>query len=180
LKRLSFIGTFACMLGLVASSHAQATPAATRAGSLQLGAGVSLANSDYAPQKIKGITVYGTFDLTRHLGIEGDIHKVSIITPGDIGEDSYLIGPRYVFRYRRFSPYAKALFGIGRLQYQFDTSPHATFTYGMYAFGGGLDFRATHHINVRAIDLEFQKWPGFPPNGLTPIVGTIGVAYAFR
>jgi len=100
--------------------------------------------------------------------------------PADIGEDSYLVGPRYVFHYGRFHPYAKALLGIGRFQYQYDTVPHTTYTYKIYAFGGGLDIQATHHINVRAIDLEYQRWPGYPPSGLTPIVGTIGVAYAFR
>ncbi len=179
MKRLSLIGCFACVLGLANWLHAQAVPTADRAGVVQFGAGLSLANADYSPHKIKGISVYGSFDFTRHWGIEGDIHKVSIITPADIGEDSYLLGPRYVFHHKRFNPYAKALLGFGRFQYQFDTAPHTTYTYKIYAFGGGLDFLATHHINVRAIDLEYQKWPGYPPNGLTPIVGTIGVAYVF-
>lgn len=139
-----------------------------------------MASPDYAPHKIEGVTVYGTFDFTRHWGIEGDIHKVSLITPADVGEDSYLLGPRYVFRHDRLSPYTKALLGIGRFQYQFDTAPHAAFTYKIYSLGAGLDIKATQHINVRAIDLEYQRWPGFDGNGLTPIVGTVGVAYALR
>jgi len=180
LKRLSLIGCFVSVLGLASWSYPQATPTATRAGVAQIGGGVSLASPDYAQRKIKGITIYGTFDFTRHWGIEGDVHKVSIITPTDIGEDSYLLGPRYVFRHKRFNPYAKGLLGFGRFQYQYDTSPHTTYTYKIYALGGGLDIQATPHINVRAIDLEYQQWPGFPTTGLTPIVGTIGVAYAFR
>jgi len=180
LKRLSLIGCFASVLTLANWLHAQATSTASRAGVAQIGIGASLANPDYSPSKIKGLSVYGTFDFTRHWGIEGDIHRVSMITPSDIGEDSYLLGPRYVFRHNRFSPYAKALLGFGRFQYQYDYAPHTTYTYKIYAFGGGLDIRATQHINVRAIDLEYQQWPGFPTNGLTPIMGTAGVAYAFR
>ena len=180
MKRLYFIGYFACVLGLASLSHAQAVPTASRAGLAQIGVGVTMASPDYAQKNIKGITIYGSFDFTRHWGIEGDIHKVSILTPTDIGEDSYLLGPRYVFRHNRFSPYAKGLLGFGRFQYQPDNAPYATYTYKIYSLGGGLDIQATQHINIRAIDLEYQKWPGFPTNGLTPIVGTIGVAYAFR
>jgi hypothetical protein len=131
-------------------------------------------------QNIQGFTIYGSFDFTRHWGIEGDIHQVSLITPADIGEDSYLIGPRYVFHYNRVHPYIKAMGGFGRFQYQYDNAPHATYTYKIYTLGGGVDFQATPRINVRAIDFEYQKWPGFPTNGLSPLVFTIGAAYSFR
>jgi hypothetical protein len=100
--------------------------------------------------------------------------------PANIGEDSYLLGPRYVFRHNRFHPYVKALFGLGRFKYRFDNAPDTAYTYKIYSFGGGLDIQATHHINVRAIDYEYQRWPGYPPNGLAPQVWTFGAAYAFR
>lgn len=179
MKRLFHIGRIATMLGLATWSHAQAIPTASRAGALQLGAGWSVANPDYGPSKTQGISIFGDLDLTRHLGIEGDIHRASTITPTDIGVDSYLLGPRYIVRHGRFKPYAKALFGLGRFKYQYDTSPHTAYTYKMFAFGGGLDIRTTRHVTVRAIDFEYQRWPGYPPNGLTPIVYTFGAAYAF-
>lgn len=179
MKRHSLIGCITFLLGLSIWSHAQAVPTAERRGVLQLGGGISVASPDYSPATIKGLSVYGTFDFTRHIGIEGNIHYVSLITPGDIGEDSYLVGPRYVFHHRRVNSYAKALAGFGRFNFR-GTFPAATYTYKIYAFGGGLDVRATRHINLRAIDLEYQQWPGFPTNGLTPLVGTIGAAYAFR
>jgi hypothetical protein len=181
LKLHTLIGCFACVLGLAPLAHAQAIPTATRSGSLQLGAGLTYARPDY-DRPIKGVTVYGSYDFTRHFGVEGDLHFVNIITPGDISEDSYLIGPRYRFQYHRFTPYAKALFGFGRFGYQYPSQyPRAaTFTYKIYSLGGGLDLRATKHLNVRAFDFEYQKWPGYPPHGLSPIVMTVGVAYAFR
>jgi hypothetical protein len=172
------IGSFTCLPWASRWSCAQAVSTVSRAGVAQIGAGWSFASADYSP--IQGLSICGTFDFARHWGIEGDIHRVSTITPADIGEDSYLLGPRYVFRHNRFSPYAKVLFGLGRFKYQYDTAPHTAYTYKIYSFGGGLDIQATQHINVRAIDFEYRQWPGYPPNGLAPQVWTFGAAYAFR
>jgi len=153
--------------------HAQAIPTAQKQSSLQLGVGWGFASPDYGRRKIQGLTIYGDYDLTRHWSIEGDIHLNHIVTPNNIGEDTYLIGPRYVFPLNRFQPYAKFLGGFGR----FKTT--SAFTYGVYAFGGGIDFRATSHINIRAVDFEYQRWPGFRDSGLTPMVYTFGAAYRF-
>jgi hypothetical protein len=135
---------------------------------------------DYATDYIKGLTFYGDFDFTHHIGVEADIHY-SISTPQDISENSYLIGPRYTVRHKRISAYGKALFGFGRFGFQKGDFVAATSgTYGVYAAGGGVEYKATHNITVRAFDAEFQKWPNFTPHSLSPIVYTIGVAYAFR
>ena len=180
MKRHTLIGCFACVLSLTSWSHAQAVPTASRAGSLQIGGAGTLISSDYAPKYLKGISIYGDFDFFHNFGIEGDIH-FSLITPDDISENSYLLGPRYSWHHKRFNPYAKALFGVGRFGFQSGSYPvPSTATYGEFAFGGGLDFQATRHINVRPFDIEFQKWPGFAPNGLSPIVYNFGVAYVLR
>jgi Outer membrane protein beta-barrel domain len=180
LKRHISIGCFACVLSLATWSHAQAVPTASRSGSIQIGGAATIISPDYAPTHIKGISIYGDYDFFRHLGIEGDIH-FSVITPSDISENSYLLGPRYSWHYKRFNPYAKALFGIGRFGFQQGYFPAASSaTFGQFALGGGLDVQATRHINVRAFDIEFQRWPGFEPNGLSPIVYNFGVAYVLR
>lgn len=165
------------MLGFSLTAHAQATPTASRLGVLQLGIGGTLVDTDYTPRKAEGFTVYGDFDFMKHIGVEGDIHFGTIITPDDLGEDTYLLGPRFVARRGRVSGYGKALFGIGRLNYQFPNNT-GSYTYKIYSLGGGIDIRATRRFNIRAIDVEFQKWPGYG-NGLAPIVTTIGAAYSF-
>jgi hypothetical protein len=147
---------------------------------MQIGIAGTFISPDYTEQYIKGISIYGNYDIGQHLGVEGDMH-FSVITPGDISENSYLLGPRYKWHQKRFEPYVKVLVGLGRFGFQTDGFPVAsTFTYFQFAPGGGLDIRATRHINVRAFDVEFQKWPGFNPNGLSPIAYTIGVAYTLR
>ncbi len=184
MKRILFILSFAFLLGTTARfSHAQAVPTATRNSSVQIGAGYSFASPDYGQKKIQGYTIYGTYDFTRHWGIEGDIHRISVITPTDIGEDSYLLGPRYVFHYGRFRPYAKGLLGLGRFKTDYDPRslrPNYANTYKMYALGGGADMRASRHWNIRLVDFEYQGWPGYGKNGLTPYVFTFGAAYTFH
>lgn len=55
-----------------------------------------------------------------------------------------------------------------------------TGNYFAYSLGGGLDYQASEHIIIRAIDVEYQKWPSFGRDGLTPIVFTFGAAYHFH
>jgi hypothetical protein len=180
LKRHIYIGCFACVLSIATSSHAQAVPTASRTGAIQVGVGGTTINPDFAQKYIQGITFYGDFDLTHHLGVEAEIHY-AINTPTDVSEDSYLAGIRYFERRKRFTGYGKVLFGVGRFGYQAGTFTNpSTGTYAEYAFGGGIEYKATRSINIRAFDFEAQKWPGFPTNGLSPFAYTVGVAYVFH
>ncbi|HEX4577548.1 MAG TPA: outer membrane beta-barrel protein [Edaphobacter sp.] len=186
MKRHTFIGCFACALGISTWSHGQATPTAARVGSIQAGAGVMFTRPDYAQTYLKGVTFYGDYDfnnlgiLKNHLGIEAEIHY-SAITPQDISENTYLFGPRYTWRYKKLGIYGKALFGVGRFGFQQGSYANPqTGTYFAYGLGGGVEYKVTHKINIRGFDAEFQSWPGFPPHGLSPIVYTVGVAYVFR
>jgi hypothetical protein len=160
-------------------SHAQAAPTAIRNTGLQVGVGYSFAGPDYAQRKIQGYSIYGTFDFTRHLGIEGDVHRINVITPTDIGENSYLLGPRYVLHFGRLHPYVKGLLGLGFFQTDYDIKPNTNFSYKIYAFGGGLDYNARRRLNIRVVDFEYQRWPGFNAEGLSPYIFTFGAAYRF-
>jgi hypothetical protein len=184
LKRLLFLFSIAFLLGTTAPSlQAQAIPTAVRNSSIQLGAGYSFASPDYGRKKIQGYTIYGTFNFTRHWGIEGDIHRLDVITPLDFGQDSYLLGPRYSFRFGRFMPYGKGLLGLGTFKTDFDPRSgrkNYSHTYKMWAAGGGVDMTMSRHWNLRLVDFEYQNWPGFGQNGLTPYVFTFGAAYTFR
>jgi hypothetical protein len=158
--------------------HAQAGPTAERVAAVQVGGGLTIVRPDYEPNTIMGYAFYGDYDFTSHFGIEGDIHIANLITPSDISESSYVLGPRYVFNKGRFHPYGKALLGLGVFTFQaVNGLPASSSTHRMYAFGGGLDIAVKRRWNVRAFDMEYQQWPGFTANGLTPIAFTVGAAY---
>lgn len=183
LKTLSTIGAFILALTLTSQARGQALPTASAPTSLQVGAGYSIANPDYGQKNIQGGTIFADYDFGMHFGVEADAHIINLKTPTDIAENSYLIGPRFILPVKgRFNLYAKALAGYGNfrvLETQDNQGIYNGF-YFAYALGGGLDYRASHHIVVRVIDVEDQKWPTYGRNGLTPLVYTFGVAYHFH
>lgn len=167
--------------------HAQATPTASTAGDLQIGAMFNLASPDYRPEKFKGYGFYTTFDFRYHVGIEGEFHQINDPNSAEgIYERTYEIGPRYVLRHGRYNPYAKVMYGRGVFKYPsmvddvtHELTPTATLAYNIGAIGAGLDYRVVPGMNVR-VEYEYQQWFGFPPNGLTPMVLSFGAAYRFH
>ena len=177
------------LFGSLSRANSQAIPAAERPIQLEGGAGFSFASPDYGGTSvagtpalvpyIKGSTLFGDAIYHRRLGMEAEMHYNSILTPRDIGENTYMIGPKIsVIREDRMNLYVKVLGGVGAFEYQKGNyaNPH-TDTYGSFAIGGGIEFNASRHITVRAVDIEQQSWPGFTPNGLKPFVTTLGIAY---
>lgn len=180
MKRLTMISCFACVLSLSTWSHAQAVPTASRLGSIAVGAGGTLISPDFGQQRIEAITFFGDINFAGSFGAEGVIHY-SVNTPSDVSENSYLLGPRFIYRHKRFEPYAKVLLGVGHFGLQAGSNAYpGTASYFVFAPGAGLDIRASRHINIRAIDFEAQKWPGFAANGLSPFVLTFGASYIFH
>jgi opacity protein-like surface antigen len=181
MRNLASLVLLACTLSATARSRAQALPTASGRGSFQIGGGASLARPDYGGGNIEGISGYAGFDFTSHIGAELDVHYVALNTPTDLAENTYFLGPRVLLTRGRFTPYAKFLAGAGSLviQESADNPGKYSGTYFAYGFGGGLDIRLTHHIVVRALDGEYQKWPSLG-NGLSPFVVTVGAAYKFR
>ena len=69
-------------------------------------------------------------------------------------------GPRYNWRNSSpFIPYAHALFGVARYQAKFRdgdfTCPDTSETAFAMALGGGLDIRASKHIDIRAGQVDY-------------------------
>lgn len=177
----------AALFSSSAVAHAQAVPAAVRPIRAQVGAGFSFAKPDYGSVYVKGFTVYGDATLYHRIGVEADVHYNSVRTPTDIGENTFMVGPTVSLVHEGWMNfYAKALGGFGRFQYQEGTfsspnpnSPPHTDTVAAYAIGGGIDLRASKHVNIRAVDIEQQWWPGYGAHGLAPFVTTFGAAYTF-
>ena len=95
-------------------------------------------------------------------------------------ESSYLIGPRYRFRYLgRFQPHAQGLIGAGNIHYPFNIG---NANYFDIAPGGGVNYRLSGHWLLRA-EYEYQFWlnsPGYsnqPDHQLRPNGINAGVAY---
>jgi hypothetical protein len=178
-KLVHVIFVLLILVGSCGIAEAQEVFAATREP-LQVGFGWSFATPDYGTRHIQGFTAFGDVPFAKRLSLEATVHYVSLITPRDLGENTYLIGPRYTFRVTsRTSAYAKVLGGLAQFEFQdgyFHYDQH-TVTNGAVALGGGIEFRASSHLNIRVVDFEYQVWPGFSEHGLTPTVTTIGFAY---
>ena len=173
-------GTIFCFifsLALIPNLHSQAVYTAERTARISVGAGGSHLNTDYAPEATYGPSLFVDVDFLRHLGVEAEGHLGGVISPDDIGENSYLAGPRAFLRRNRFTGYGKLMLGRGIITNQLY---NLSSSYNIYAYGGGLEYRAARRITVRAIDFEMQKWSAFPPNGLSPLVITVGASYIIR
>jgi len=180
-KRSSLILGFASLLVFVPSLlRAQAVYTATRSSRMEAGAGVLLLSPDYVNKDIEGISGWFDYDFKRWLGVEVTVHLGSVITPNDLAENSYLVGPRFLYHRRKFTVNAKLLFGRADLVYQGPSPKAATFPYNVYAFGGGLEYRISHKWNIRCVDFELQQWPNFEPNTLSPLLITIGASYIIK
>ena len=163
---------------------AQVVPTATRP-KLTLSAGGigSIFQPDYAgtgvpaagPQALYGFGTYVDVGFRRWIQIEGEARWLRINEFANISEDNYLIGPRVpITEFHRFKPYGKALFGYGRMNFQYN------FAYGHFAdlaLGGGVDYELNSKFDVRAFDFEYQFWPNGINGTLQPYGGSVGVAY---
>lgn len=158
---------------------AQATYTASRAGDLQLGGQVVFAQSQYQFQAIRltGGGLYATFDWREHFGAEIDFRQANGNNGDNTYERTYEIGGRYVpLHFHGLAPYAKAMYGRGVYNYPHDV---ANLAFNLYSLGGGLDYRLTSSINLRA-DYEHQSWLSVPLQNPQPNLFSVGVAYHFH
>jgi len=172
------------LLAWASKGHAQVRESATRSPmSLTVGGIGSVFNSDYAgtgvpasaPNALIGGGAFVDFRYRHWLQVEAEGRWLRLNQFENIYQDNYLIGPRVpIFEKRRVKPYAKALFGMGKMNFQYN------FAYGHFAdvaFGGGVDLALTRKISVRALDVEYQLWPNWINGTLKPYGGSVGVAY---
>lgn len=187
MKRIAVV-LFSCLIcGAAASAHAQVSPSARR-GQMTLTAGAlgSAFQPNYSgggipsanPQWLIGFGAYADIKFTRWFGAEGEARWLRENTYANINEDNYLIGPRvpiHEFRRMGLTPYGKALFGLGRMNFEYNEA------YGRFsdiAIGGGVDMKLNKRFTVRAADFEYQFWPNWVNNyTLKPYGVSVGIGY---
>jgi opacity protein-like surface antigen len=177
------------------SAVAQAVPAATNR-SLPLAIGIGL--SGYDPAFGHGCVYGGTLwidyaliqtpSFLRGIGVEvaaRDLNYGQSSSQPGLREDVAEGGVIYSWqRSRRYRPYGKFLMGYGNKD---GDSRNGRWhdSRNITSLGGGMDFRATQSISVRA-DYEYQFWPDMvfknnkPVAGIRPQGLTIGVLYRFN
>jgi hypothetical protein len=132
------------------------------------------------PQRLSGIGVYVDLNVTSRLGVEGEARFQRFNGFYGESQDNYLIGPEVILLHRgKLRPYAKVLFGIGQNDFPLTIG---TGKYFILAPGGGVDYRLSRRISLRA-EYEYQFWPsapgvaGEPSNGMKPNGFSAGFAY---
>ncbi len=169
-------------LAFIPALHAQAVYAASETAHIQAGFGGLYLRNDYTDRAAEGISLWGDYDFLRFrrvdVGLEVAAHFGGIQTPDDIGENSYLFGPRFSYRRHRLTGYAKILVGRATITNQLLKQSSSYNVLG--AYGGGIEYRVARKFNIRAVDLELQKWPDFEPHTLSPVAISVGVSYIIR
>jgi opacity protein-like surface antigen len=128
------------------------------------GAGVA----QTGPNRLYGVGAYVDLRVNRWVQFEAEGRWLRYNEYLGINEDNYLVGPRLpIHRFGRATPYAKVLVGFGSGSF---LTGHST----TLAYGGGVDYRVTKRISVRAIDFEYQQWnvtPTLYPYGVSAGIG---------
>jgi opacity protein-like surface antigen len=166
----------------IVSARGQVVPAAT-SGSFHLSAGGlgSLAQPDYAGEGIAqtsknrlygaGAYVDAHFSRWFQVEAEGRWMRFNPAYEPPNTENTYLIGPRIpIVTFHRVTPYGKFLVGLGNGGFL----SGSTF---VMAYGGGVDYRLTRRITLRAVDFEYQQWLVNSAVTLQPYGGSVGISY---
>ena len=176
---------FCCILcALATTARAQVVASATRSPlSLDVGGMGSLFQPDYAgtgvpaqaPNRLYGVGTYVDLRVRHWIQFEAEGRWLRFNQYQNIYEDNYLIGPRVpIHETRRYKPYAKALFGYSKMNFQYN------YAYGHFAdiaLGGGVDIPVTRKVTLRAINFEYQLWPNWLNGTLKPYGGDVGISY---
>ena len=123
-----------------------------------------------------GVGTYVDLHFTHWIQVEGEARWLRFNQYAGENQDNYLIGPKVpVVRFGRANVYGKAMIGAGKMTFP-NKYGYGTFT--ALAFGGGVDYRLSRKVTLRAVDFEYQDWPKFLPNfSIHPYGVSVGMAY---
>jgi hypothetical protein len=173
---LALAGGASLFLASSLQTLAQALPAATGPGGgyTQVGANISAYQIDYGKRYLGGGGFYIDANLTARYGLEAEARTLHFNEDEGVSETTFLVGPRISPLVGQLRPYAKLLVGRGTLNYPFN---YGQGSYFVIAPGFGLDWRVGNgRFTIRALDAEFQQWPGFSFGPLKPYGFSSGLA----
>ena len=166
--------------------HAQVAPSVKISGlPLGVGGGLSDYSLDYGPgRRMLGFSGWADYELFHGLGVEAEGTAIFLDKPSSLQrmrQLSFKGGAIYKTRsFYRLRPYAKALIGVGSIDFPSNDPLYTHDTFLMEAFGAGAEYPVWNTLNVRA-DYEYELWNQyFGNNNLTPNGFTIGATYYFR
>jgi opacity protein-like surface antigen len=151
---------------------------------LRIGGEYSRVNPDYGQtHRLNGASGYADYDwVAMHavLGLEADAHFSVDPLHGHPTESSFIVGPRYGFRFAKkiITPYVRIGIGLGNFSLS-SSLPGQNGVHFLMAAAGGVDIRVTRRISVRALDYEPQRW-NFVPHSLSPNVVSIGASFRWH
>jgi opacity protein-like surface antigen len=125
---------------------------------------------------------YGSFDCS-----DGSVPPNCTPNPSGLRFDTIEAGPMYTWRrYARLHPFAKILVGYGNMDFPAAAARYPSGriydkdTRTFFAPGGGLEYRLTALVDIRA-DYEYQFWPNFLGyNFVSPHGVSLGATYSFK
>jgi len=156
-----------------ATARAQVAPSAT-SGEFRLSAGGTGSGYylQYGEQKLVGASAFVDADIKRGFGIEGEGRWLEWNKVNDVHVETYSVGLRYHMNFHRFQPYAKGLIGFSDFNFPFN---YAHGHYQTITAGGGVDWRWTRRIRIRAADVEWQDWPQFTYGSMNSVGISSGI-----
>lgn len=166
------------MLLAATSAWAQVEPAAY-SSTFRLDAGgmgsvfqpdyAGLGSAETSPNRLYGFGAYADMHFSRWVQIEGEARWLHFNKYLGIDENSYQVGPRIpIHDFHGWTPYGKFLFGWGSGSFLSGRATDIT-------FGGGVDYRLSRRLTLRAFDFEYQRWSVTPI--LHPYGGSVGLSY---
>ena len=122
------------------------------------------------------------FNVNRLIGFTADVsgHYGTPVAGVNFNSYSFLFGPVASNRFKEATVFVHALAGANRISASTSGLSASDTAFAM-AFGGGVDTNVTHHVSVRAIQLDylFTKHGTAPMNVQNNVRASAGVVFQF-
>lgn len=159
------------------SAGAQALPTAVGPGKyVRAGVGYSDFHIEYGQRYLQGWHGWVDVNPKWRYGVEFETSRLRKNTDLGVYTDTYLVGPRLTILPGRISPYVKGVVGAAKFNFPYN---YAKGSYAVYGAGAGLDLQIGDRVQLRVVDAEWQKWPGFTFGQMKSYGFSSGISFTF-